>query len=31
MITPRSLVLIDELGSTMIDENNFEFLQEALS
>lgn len=31
MITPRSLVLIDDLGSTMIDENNFEFLQEALS
>lgn len=31
MITPRSIVLLDDQGSITIDENNFEFLQEKLS
>lgn len=29
--TPRSLILIEKEGTIMIDESNFEFLQEALS
>ena len=29
--TPRSLILVGKEGTIMIDENNFEFLQEALS
>ncbi|MBO5730095.1 MAG: hypothetical protein J6R67_02760 [Treponema sp.] len=31
MFTPRSVLLSGEGGSIMIDENNFEFLQKALT
>ena len=31
LITPRSMILSSELNSIQIDENNFEFLQEAIS
>ena len=31
MLTPRSIILMHDNGNIIIDENNFEFLQEKLS